>query len=260
MNEFLVRQADGVATVVINRPEQRNAINYAMWRALPALCAELDADAAVRVVVWTGAGDDAFSAGGDISEFVEHRSNAAQTRVYNGVVADALDAVLTLSKPTIALVKGYCVGGGFILAAYCDLRIAAENAQFGIPVARLGMPITYAQMQRFVHLIGAGAMMDLLLTARLMTAAEAREAQLCSQILPLDAIDAAVHEQARRMARLSPRTQRVHKQMLQAILHKPDLAQLSDAERALLDESFDSADYAEGVRAFLEKRPPVFPG
>ena len=141
MDEFLVRQTDGVATVTINRPEQRNAINYAMWHALPELCARLDADRDVRVVIWTGAGDAAFSAGGDISEFVEHRSNAAQTRVYNEVVAQALDAVLALSKPTIALVKGYCVGGGFILAAYCDLRIAAENAQFGLPVARLGMPV-----------------------------------------------------------------------------------------------------------------------
>ena len=260
MDEFLVRQTDGVATVTINRPEQRNAINYAMWHALPELCARLDADRDVRVVIWTGAGDAAFSAGGDISEFVEHRSNAAQTRVYNEVVARALDAVLALRKPTIALVKGYCVGGGFILAAYCDLRIAAENAQFGIPVARLGMPITYPQMQRFVHLMGAGAMMDLLLTARLLSATEAREAQLCSQVFPLDAIDAAVHEQARRMARLSPRTQRVHKQMLQTILHTPDLTQLTTEEIARLEESFDSADYAEGVRAFLEKRAPHFPG
>ena len=258
MNQLQLTIDAQVATIIIDRPAQRNAINYAMWAALPDLCTRLNADPAVRVVVWSGAGEEAFSAGGDIGEFQEHRSNAAQTRAYNDVVERALDAVLALGKPTIAKVKGYCVGGGCILAAYCDVRIAADNARFGVPVARLGMPITYPQMQRFVHLIGAAATLDLLLTARLLTADEARESQLCSRIFPLDEIDAAVDQLAQGMTRLSPRTQRVHKQMLQSILHTPDLTRLTPDEHTLLDDSFDSPDYAEGVRAFLEKRPPRF--
>lgn len=258
MDELQVAIDDGLAVITINRPAQHNAVNYAMWCAIPGLCARLETDATVRVVIWQGAGDEAFSAGGDISEFREQRSNAVQTKAYNERVSTALDAVLALSKPTIALVKGFCVGGGFILAAYCDLRIAADNAQFGIPVARLGMPITYGQMQRFVHLIGAGATLDLLLTARRMSAPEAREAQLCSQIFPLAEIDAAVHGLARSMTRLSPLAQHTHKRMLQTILHKPDLGALTPEERAWVDDSFDSADYAEGVLAFLEKRHPCF--
>jgi len=258
MTELQLTIADRVATVTINRPEQHNAINYAMWGAIPGICAELEANDDVRVVIWRGAGHEAFSAGGDIGEFEAHRSNVTQARNYNEKVSAALDSVLALSKPNIAMVKGYCVGGGFILAAYCDLRIAADNARFGIPVAKLGALITYAQMQRFVHLIGAGATLDLLLTARLMNAQEALAAQLCSQVHPLDAIDDAVKKLAGRMARLSPMTQRAHKRMLQSILHKPDLAQLTAAELSILDASFDSADYAEGVRAFIEKRAPKF--
>ncbi len=258
MDELQLTLDEGVATVTLNRPEQHNAITYAMWRALPALCASLEEDGAVRVVIWRGAGEQAFSAGGDIREFIEHRSNATQAQAYNAAVSEALAAVLALSKPTIALVKGYCVGGGFILATHCDLRIAATNARFGIPVAKLGALITYEQMQRFVHLIGAGATLDLLLTARLLQAEEALEAQLCSQLFPLSKIDAAVARQANAMTRLSPMTQRLHKRMLRTIMQKPDLTRLSDDERRLLADSFDSPEYAEGVRAFIEKRPARF--
>lgn len=258
MKEIQLTVVDRVATVTLNRPAQHNAINYAMWRALPSLCGQLDKNDDVRVVIWRGAGEEAFSAGGDIREFEAHRANVTQAQHYNEQVSVAVKSVLALSKPTIALVKGYCVGGGFILAAYCDLRIAADNARFGIPVAKLGALITYEQMQRFVHLIGAGATLDLLLTARLMNAQEALEAQLCSQVHPLDMVDDTVGKLATRMARLSPMTQRAHKRMLQSILHKPDLTQLTAPELNMLNASFDSADYAEGVRAFVEKRPPNF--
>ena len=152
------------------------------------------------------------------------------------------------------------MGGGLLLAAYCDLRIAADNARFGLPVARLGFLITYPQMQRFVHLVGASAVADLLLTARLVTAQEALTLGLCSQLHPAEMLDDAVIALAERMVQLSPLTQRLHKQMLQTVLHKPDLRQLSEDELAAAAAVFDSEDYAEGVRSFIEKRPPQFTG
>jgi enoyl-CoA hydratase/carnithine racemase len=260
MDGFVVTVEPPLAMLTINRPQARNAINFAMWGALPGICRELAEDERVRVVICRGAGQAAFSAGGDIGEFVEQRSNRRQAELYNEQVQEALDALRALPQPTIALIHGFCVGGGLLLAAYCDLRIAAGDARFGLPVARLGFLITYAQMQRFVQLGGAGVVADLLLTARLLTAQEALGAHLCSQVHPPEALDDAVQELAERMAQLSPLSQRLHKQMLQKVLHTPDLSQLSTGDLSAAAAVFDSEDYAEGVRSFIEKRPPRFGG
>ncbi len=260
MQEFLLNVADGIATVTINRPEQRNAITFEMWRQLTELCHNLDQDPEVQVVVLQGAGQEAFSAGGDIREFRERRHDPWQAKIYNAKVERALQTLLRLSKPTIALVKGYCVGGGCMLAAHCDLRMAADNAVFGMPVAKLGTLIGYNEMQRFVHLLGVGGTLDLLLTARLVQAEEARQMGLCNQVLPLAQIDQAVHDLALGMTQLAPLTQKWHKQMLQTLLQKPDLLDLNPDETALPDACFATQDYLEGIRAFLEKRPARFQG
>lgn len=249
-----------LATLTLNRPEQHNAVSYAMWRELPLICRRLAADEEVRVIVVRGSGHAAFSAGGDIAEFREQRSNRVQAEHYNEHVQVALDALLALPKPTVAAIHGFCVGGGLLLAAYCDLRIAADDARFGLPVAKLGFLITYEQMQRFVHLVGTSVLADLLLTARLLGAQEALAAGLCSQVYPAETLDDAIVALAERMAQLSPLSQRLHKQMLQTVLHKPDLRRLSHDELATAAAVFDSQDYAEGVRSFIEKRPPLFSG
>jgi len=176
---------NGVATLIINRPGQHNAITLDMWQSLAELATRLEQDNDVRVVVVQGAGDEAFSAGGDISEFSQQRSDPWQAKIYNGKVELALKSLARLSKPTIALVKGYCVGGGFMLAAHCDLRVCGDNVVFGMPVAQLSTLVGYRDLQRFVHLIGLGATLDLLLTARQLNAHEAQAIGLCSRVYPL---------------------------------------------------------------------------
>lgn len=258
MDELRVERSGAVATVVINRPEQHNAINYAMWGEIPALCAALERDPAVRVVVWRGAGDDAFSAGGDIAEFAWQRSNRAQAEAYNARVDAALACIAALEKPAIAAVKGYCIGGGLMLACHCDLRLAAGNARFAIPVARLGAVITYAEMRRFLDVMGSNVLTDLLLTGHTLDAVEAHVVGLCNQVYPLELLDRAVADTAERIAGLAPLAQRTHKQMLRALARTPDPAALSAADLDLPAAVFDSADYREGTQAFLDKRTPRF--
>lgn len=260
MDPLSVAIADRIATVTINRPQQGNAITLVMWQRLAELCAQLDENRDVRVVVVRGSGEDAFSTGGDISEFAQRRSDPWHAKIYNGKVELALSRLLQLAKPTIALVNGYCLGGGCLVAAHCDLRIAADNAQFGLPVAKLSNLLGYRELERFVHLIGLGATMDMLLTARLLDAPEAKAVGLCSRIYPLDQIDAQVYALAAEMTGLAPLAQKWHKQMIHTVLRNPELVDLSPEEEALPDACFETEDYAEGIRAFLEKRTPHFRG
>ncbi len=261
MSEPILLERDGpIATVMLNRPQQRNAINRAMWIRLQELAYELDADPEVRVVIFRGAGDKAFSAGADISEFETYRSNSSQARAYGVVMDSATDAIEALGKPTISLIRGFCVGGGLELATGTDLRIATEDARFGVPIAQLNVLVGYKEMRRLVRLVGPAPTMNLLLTARLIDSAEALRIGLISEIIPAAEIESRVYDLARRMATLAPLAARWHKQILQTVLANPSLSKLSPAEEALPFASFDTADFQEGRRAFLEKRPPRFVG
>lgn len=249
-----------IATITINRPAQRNAITLEMWTHFAELCSRLNENPQVRVVIVRGAGEEAFSAGGDISEFPQRRSDPWQAKIYNGKVELALKNLERLSKPTIAVVKGYCVGGGFMLAAHCDLRLVAENAQLAFPVAKLGALINYFELERLIPLIGLGATLDLLLTARSMTAQEGKEMGYCTRVFPLASIDEEALRLAVSMSQLAPLSQSWHKQMVKAVLNRPDLLDLDPEEAALPDICFDTKDYAEGINAFLQKRKPNFQG
>jgi enoyl-CoA hydratase/carnithine racemase len=258
--EILLAKANGVATITINRPAQRNAVTYAMWHRLAALMAELQADPDVRVVVFRGAGTEAFSAGADIAEFEEQRKNSALASRYHTAVEEALDAIAHLPRPTIAAVAGYCVGGGLELATAADLRIAAENARFGIPTAKLGIVMGYREMSRLIRLVGSGRTMDILLTARMVEADEALRIGLISRLVRLNELEPYTAQVAMEVAGNAPLSHRWHKQILETVLQDPGLEDLTAEEAKLTFACFDTEDFQEGRRAFLEKRKPVFRG
>ena len=259
-DDVLVSTEDGIATVTLNRPDQRNAMNRGMWQALGSIWTELNEDPGVRAVVLTGAGEDAFSAGADIKEFDQHRDNSAKARSWSGAVDAAMLNLGRMTKPTVALIKGYCVGGGCELAAFCDIRIAAENAQFGVPAARLGISIGYEEMQRLIQLVGLGNTSYILLSARLLDAQEALRIGLVNQVAPLAEIDEYTSKLVKGMTTLAPMALQDNKDIIRTVLANPSLEGMTPEQEALPYRVFDSADFAEGRRAFVEKRRPQFQG
>ena len=254
---FGIERRGCVAFVTIDRPERRNAIDLDGWSALRALAADVDEDDEVRAVVFRGAGGQAFSAGADISEFEQVRNDSVQARSYGEAIDGALAAVESLRKPTVAAIRGFCVGGGCDLAAACDIRIATEDSTFGMPVARLGILVSYDEMRRLVRLIGYGNTNDLLVTGRLLDTAEAHRIGLVTQVAAPDDLERCVDDLVRRIVELSPRSHRSHKEMMRAL---DGIAELTPEQEAIQYTAFDSADYREGRAAFLERRPPRFEG
>ena len=249
-----------VATVTMDRPGQRNALSYDMWLEMARILLELDADPEVRVVVITGAGGEAFSAGADISDFEEHRSDSVKGRRYNEAVNGLLSTVSEMATPTISMIQGFCVGGGCELAIATDLRLATRGSRFGIPVARLGISIGHREMRGLVDLVGKGNALYILLSGRLLAADEAREMGLVNQVTDDNELETVTYKLAEEIAALAPLSHRVNKLTLRQTLAKPSLSDLTEEEADLPLAQFDTLDYQEGYRAFLEKRRPRFTG
>lgn len=261
MTDPILIEYDGqVATITLNRPQHHNAITLAMWERLQEIAHTLDAEPEVRVVILRGAGEVAFSGGADISEFEVRRNNSQQARPYAQAMDDATDAIAAIGKPTISLIRGFCVGGGLELTTATDLRLAGDDARFGVPIARLGILVGYKEMRRLVSLVGPGPTMDLLLTARLISSQEALRIGLVSEVVPAGKVEAYAYDLAQRLCGLAPLSARWHKQILQTVLTNPGLTGLSPDETALPFACFDTADFQEGRLAFLEKRKPHFKG
>ncbi len=261
MNDSILLERDQqIATVIFNRPRQRNAINFAMWERLWEIALELDDDPDVRVVIIRGAGDTAFSAGADIADFEVHRNNSVNAQKYAEVFEGALDAIAALGKPTISLIRGYCFGGGLELATFTDIRIASDDAKFSIPTARLAVVAGFKEVRQLVGLIGQSAAMNLLLTARAIDSHEAKRIGLITDLVPTAEIVARTYELANQLRDVAPLAARWHKQILQTVISNPSLQGLTAEEQALQFACFDSEDFLEGRRAFLEKRKPTFEG
>ena len=258
--DILFERRDGVATVTFNRPERRNAITYEGWQQLRRIAEEAAADEGIRVVVFTGSGELAFSAGADIADFDRYRHDAASAKGYAAAFDGALDTVESIPKPTISLIRGFCIGGGCELSMATDMRIAATGSRFAIPVAKLNILIGYKEMRRLVRLVGPGHTNYILMSGREIDAEEAMRIGLVDHVVPEDEIDEYVYGLAREMVSLAPLSQRRHKEIMQTVLENPGLQYLTPEQEYLPFANFESADFIEGRRAFLERRPPRFQG
>jgi enoyl-CoA hydratase/carnithine racemase len=258
-SKILTKVEDGVGWLTFNNPERRNAMSLEMWAGLGDSAEALQADPVVRVVVMRGAGGKAFVSGADISEFEQHRANAEQKEAYGKIAARGQQALATMTKPLIALIEGFCIGGGLALALAADLRFASAGSRFGIPAAKLGLGYEYAGIASLARLVGPSAAKDILFSARFLETDEALRLGLVNAVYEPAETEAKVREYAQRVAANAPLTVHAAKQAVRAF-ERYSAATDTEVVARLVDRCFDSEDYREGRRAFLEKRTPVFKG
>ena len=250
---------DGVGWMIFNQPARLNALSLDMWRGITDILAAYSADDGVRVVVMRGAGGKAFASGADISEFDSKRGSAAQKQEYDRIADRANRALASFAKPLIALIEGYCIGGGLATALFADVRFATPDARFGIPAARLGLGYAYEGLAKLARIVGPAHARDILFSARRLNAAEARQMGLVNFIAERAQIEAEVLAYAQGMADNAPLTLKASKAALDAWERGATQADLQAVE-ALVNACFDSQDYQEGRQAFRDKRKPGFQG
>lgn len=258
-DQLIVEKRDGIGSIRLNQPEKHNAISYEMWQGIARLMDDFEADDAVRVIVVSGEGGKAFSAGADISQFEHKRGSADAIEVYNAAVMTAYRKLSGVPKPTIAKITGYCIGGGLATALCCDLRIASDDSKFGIPAAKLGLGYGYDALRPLVALVGPTSAKEILFTARKFDAREAYDMGLVNRVLGRDELDAFVGDYTATIAGNAPLTIKACKQIIAEISKDPNQRDLELCKQ-LVDDCYASGDYKEGRTAFMEKRKPEFRG
>ena len=258
--EILLDIKDDIAIVTFNRPDQHNAISYEGWQLLSKTVRDIGQEGSVKVVIFTGSGNRSFSAGADIKDFKSHRHDSGSSKIYSEAFDGALDDIEALSMPTISMIRGICVGGGCELSMATDIRIAAQGSKFGIPVAKLGILVGYREMKRLVNLVGPGNASYILLSGRIIGDTEALEMGMITKLVEESELEGAVMDLAREMVPLAPLSQSRHKKILQSVIANQSLDGFTVEEINLPFTNFDSEDFNEGRKAFIERRTPVFNG
>ena len=258
-NKMLARKEGKVGYVIYNNVEKHNAVSLDMWDAAVGILDDYRNDPNIAVVVVTGAGGKAFVSGADISRFEKERSSEETVKRYNAIVDKSYRAFHEFPKPTIAMIRGYCIGGGMGLATCCDIRIATEKSTFAVPAAKLGLGYGYSGLKRLVDVVGPSFAMEIFYTARQFTAAEAVTMGLVNRVVPDGELESYVKNYAEIIAGNAPLTIKAVKAVVSEMMKdegKRDLKRAQDA----VDACFKSRDYEEGRKAFMEKRKPVFTG
>jgi enoyl-CoA hydratase len=256
---LIARKEASVGFMTFNHPERHNALSLDVWEAIPGVLAEFERDPEVRVVVFSGAGEKAFVSGADITQFGSARANQAGDESYAAISGAATKAMEQFPKPSIAMIRGYCIGGGLAVALTCDLRIASDDSRFGIPAARLGLGYRFEGVRKLVSIVGPACASEILFTGRHFDASEAIGMGLINRVVPVSELEASVRATAAQIGDNAPLTVRASKLAIKEALKDPEHRKLDELKVAIA-ACFNSEDYVEGRCAFAEKRKPQFRG
>jgi enoyl-CoA hydratase/carnithine racemase len=248
-----------VGWITFNNPARHNAVSLEMWQGLADIANDFARDDDIRVVVVHGAGGKAFVSGADISEFAEQRDSAEATQRYDAVAQQGMQALKNLKKPTLAMIQGYCIGGGVAVALNCDIRIAADHSRFAVPAAKLGLGYEFDGVRKLVDVVGPSFAQEIFFTARQFTAPEALAMGLINRMVPQEELLAYVTHYADTIAANAPLTVASIKTIVGEIVKDASLRNLALCDQ-LVAQCFNSADFTEGRTAFMEKRKAVFTG
>jgi enoyl-CoA hydratase len=258
-DKMLARKDGHIGYLIFNNPERHNAVSLDMWAATARILEDFGRDDEVRVVVVTGAGGKAFVSGADVSKFESERASLDATKHYNATVEKAYAGLQEFAKPTIAMIRGYCIGGGVGLAVCCDLRICSDNSRFAVPAAKLGLGYSYGGLRRLVDVIGPAFAREIFFTARQFDAEEARAMGLVNRVVPAAELETYVKNYAETIAGNAPLTVKAVKYIIGEVMKdesKRNVARCAE----MVEQCFASSDFIEGRRAFMEKRKPAFTG
>jgi enoyl-CoA hydratase/carnithine racemase len=259
MDSLIVEKQEAIGRITFNDPARLNAMSYEMWAGLTEALSGFEHDDEVRAVVLSGAGDKAFVSGANIAQFDTLRTSTDAVAEYERVAEGAQEALYHFPKPTIARIQGYCIGGGLNLALCCDVRIARDGSTFFLPAGKMGLGYRFSAIRNLVTAVGAPNALDIFLSARRLTTDEALQKGLVQLTAPAEQFEQVVQDYIDKVSANAPLTLRAGKYMIRQFQQLPVHTDM-ERMRALMQQCFDSEDYAEGKRAFADKRPPQFRG